>query len=45
MNQDTGGAIKGVSRCDLFCGNGKDAEFSAGHMKQRGRLYFLVLKP
>lgn len=45
MNQDTGGAIKGVSRCDLFHGNGKDAEFAAGHMKQRGRLYFLVLKP
>ncbi len=44
LNQDTGGAIKGAGRADFFCGNGAYAEFVAGHMKQSGRLYFLVLK-
>jgi len=45
MNQDTGGAIRGAGRCDLFYGNGGYAEFGAGHMKHPGRLFFLVLKP
>lgn len=45
MNQDTGGAIKGAGRCDLFYGNGRYAEFGAGHMKHPGNLFFLVLKP
>lgn len=45
MNQDTGGAIKGPARADLFCGSGGYAEFTAGHMKHYGRLFFLVLKP
>lgn len=45
LNQDTGGAIKGPGRADLFCGNGAYAEFTAGHMNVRGQLYFLVLKP
>jgi membrane-bound lytic murein transglycosylase A len=45
LNQDTGGAIKGPGRADLFCGNGNYAEFTAGHMNTRGQLYFLVLKP
>jgi len=44
MNQDTGGAIKGPARADIFCGNGNYAEFTAGHMNTRGRMYFLVLK-
>ncbi|OQY01655.1 MAG: murein transglycosylase [Desulfobacteraceae bacterium 4572_130] len=44
LNQDTGGAIKGTGRADLFYGNGKYAEFAAGHMKHTGDLYFLVLK-
>jgi membrane-bound lytic murein transglycosylase A len=44
-NQDTGGAIRGPGRADLFCGNGRYAEIAAGHMKHPGRLYFLVLKP
>lgn len=44
MNQDTGGAIKGPSRCDLFYGNGRYAKFGAGHMNHRGTLYFLVLR-
>ncbi len=45
LNQDTGGAIKGPGRADLFCGNGPYAEFTAGHMNTRGQLYLLVLKP
>jgi peptidoglycan lytic transglycosylase A len=45
LNQDTGGAIKGPGRADLFCGNGAYAEFTAGHMNVRGQLYFLVLAP
>jgi len=44
LNQDTGGAIKGPGRVDLFCGNGPYAETMAGHMKHDGALYFLVMK-
>ncbi|NOX34498.1 MAG: murein transglycosylase [Deltaproteobacteria bacterium] len=44
LNQDTGGAIKGPARADLFCGNGSYARFTAGHMNKFGRLFFLVLK-
>jgi len=44
LNQDTGGAIKGPGRVDLFCGRGRDAEIMAGHMKEEGELYFLVKK-
>ncbi|GAB6096709.1 MltA domain-containing protein [Desulfatiferula olefinivorans] len=43
LNQDTGGAIRGPGRADLFTGNGHYAEVSAGHMQHTGRLYFLVL--
>jgi len=45
LNQDTGGAIKGPARADLFCGNSEYAEFTAGHMNQYGKLFFLVLNP
>lgn len=45
VNQDTGGAIKGPGRADIFWGNGSYAEQAAGHFKQLGELYFLVLKP
>lgn len=40
--QDTGGAIKGFARADLFCGNGEQAEQLAGEMKQEARLYVLL---
>lgn len=43
--QDTGGAIRGPGRLDLFFGHGLAAETEAGHMKEPGRLYLLVLKP
>jgi membrane-bound lytic murein transglycosylase A len=45
LNQDTGGAIKGPGRADLFWGDGTYAKIAAGHMQQHGTLYFLVLKP
>ena len=45
VSQDTGGAIRGPARSDLFWGNGTYAEIAAGHMQHWGRLYFLVLKP
>jgi len=42
--QDTGGAIKGPGRVDLFCGTGLQAGEFAGRMKDPGRLYLLVRK-
>jgi membrane-bound lytic murein transglycosylase A len=45
LNQDTGGAIRGPGRGDLFWGNGPYAELAAGYMQHPGALYFLVLKP
>ena len=45
LNQDTGGAIRGPGRADLFWGNGAYAEIAAGYMRQPGSLYFLVLNP
>ncbi len=41
--QDTGGAIKGTLRADLFWGYGEDAERAAGNMKEPVRL--IVLQP
>lgn len=40
--QDTGGAIKGPIRGDVFWGAGEQAEIIAGHMKSRGRFFVLV---
>lgn len=40
--QDTGGAIKGPVRGDVFWGFGKDAASAAGVMKERGRAYLLL---
>jgi len=42
LAQDTGGAIKGHVRADVFWGRGDEAEKMAGLMKQRGRLYVLL---
>ena len=44
LDHDTGGAIKGTHRVDLFWGSGKEAGQSAGVMKQWGKLYYLVPK-
>ncbi|MGH6878785.1 MAG: murein transglycosylase A [Rhizomicrobium sp.] len=43
--QDTGGAIKGSLRADIFWGFGAQAESVAGRMKSRGDLYVLLPKP
>ena len=40
--QDTGGAIKGGLRGDVFWGHGKDGREIAGRMKHRGRLFLLL---
>lgn len=43
--QDTGGAIRGTVRADLFWGNGPRAEENAGRMRQPGTLYVLMPVP
>jgi membrane-bound lytic murein transglycosylase A len=45
MNQDTGGAIKGAGRADIFWGNDQYAEIAAGHMNHEGEIYVLIKKP
>lgn len=40
--QDTGGAIKGPLRVDVFFGPGPEAERLAGRMRQSGRIYVLL---
>jgi membrane-bound lytic murein transglycosylase A len=42
--QDTGGAIRGPVRGDLFWGFGPEAESGAGRMKHRGKLWVLLPK-
>lgn len=42
--QDTGGAIKGMIRGDVFWGAGEDAAYSAGHMKSEGEYWILLPK-
>jgi membrane-bound lytic murein transglycosylase A len=45
LNQDSGGAIKGAGRADVFWGSGPYAEVAAGHMQHDGDLYILIKKP
>lgn len=44
VTQDTGGAIKGPLRADLFFGPGERAEHLAGGMKQMAQFYVLLPK-
>ncbi len=44
ISQDTGGAIRGAIRADIFYGHGKTAETLAGYMNQRGNLWVLLPK-
>jgi membrane-bound lytic murein transglycosylase A len=44
MAQDTGGAIRGPVRGDVFWGAGAAAEGKAGPMKAQGRYWFLIPK-
>ncbi|NWF91433.1 MAG: murein transglycosylase A [Syntrophaceae bacterium] len=45
LNQDSGGAIKGAGRADIFWGSGPYAELAAGHLQHEGELYLLIKKP
>jgi len=45
LHQDTGGAINGAGRADIFWGNDLFAEMAAGHMKHEGEIYLLVKRP
>jgi membrane-bound lytic murein transglycosylase A len=42
--QDTGGAIRGPARGDVYWGFGKEAESIAGRMKSDGRMFVLLPK-
>ena len=44
LNQDTGSAIKGAGRADLFWGSGPGAEIAAWNQKHEGDLYVLIKK-
>ncbi|HEX9787771.1 MAG TPA: MltA domain-containing protein [Candidatus Binatia bacterium] len=45
LNQDTGGAIRGFQRADLYFGLDEPAAGLAGYMNRPGKFFFLVLKP
>ncbi|MBI4681492.1 MAG: MltA domain-containing protein [Nitrospirae bacterium] len=42
--QDTGGVIRDHGRVDIFFGNGEKAELTAGHLKQKGRVFIIVAR-
>lgn len=44
LNQDTGGAVMGPGRCDIFFGTGEEAQRKASDMFSVGQLYFFFLK-
>jgi membrane-bound lytic murein transglycosylase A len=44
LDQDTGSAIKGAGRVDIFLGSGKVAGDRAGMLNSKGELYYLLLK-
>jgi membrane-bound lytic murein transglycosylase A len=45
LDQDTGGAIQGAGRVDLYVGSGSQAGELAGRINTSGRLYYLLLRP
>ncbi|MGB2923788.1 MAG: MltA domain-containing protein [Limnothrix sp.] len=44
LDQDTGSAIKGPGRVDIFLGTGDTAKAEAGLVNDQGQLYYLLLK-
>ena len=44
LDQDTGSAIKGAGRVDIFMGTGQQASDRAGLINGSGELYYLLLK-
>ncbi|MFM7528278.1 MAG: 3D domain-containing protein [Nodosilinea sp.] len=45
LDQDTGGAILGPGRVDLFVGSGPEAGAIAGRLYGPGQLFYLLLRP
>jgi membrane-bound lytic murein transglycosylase A len=45
LDQDTGGAIQGAGRVDIFVGTGVAAGDQAGQINTDGALYYLLLRP
>lgn len=43
LNQDTGGAIQGAGRVDIFVGSGFTAGEQAGRINTEGQLFYLLL--
>lgn len=44
LDQDTGGAIRGRARVDIYHGEGEYAEHAAYNTDVRGKLFFLIMK-
>jgi membrane-bound lytic murein transglycosylase A len=44
IDQDTGSAIRGKARADLYFGTGKKAGAKAGHYHEKGEVYYLIKK-
>jgi membrane-bound lytic murein transglycosylase A len=44
VDQDAGAAIKGPGRVDIFWGTGKEAGDIAGSIKEKGKLFYLLIK-
>jgi membrane-bound lytic murein transglycosylase A len=44
LNQDTGAAMKGPFRADLFMGSGERAGWAAGEMREEGKIYLLLAR-
>ena len=44
LDQDTGSAIKGAGRVDIFMGNDENSKERAGFINDTGDLYYLILK-
>ncbi len=44
LDQDTGSAIKGPARVDIFMGTGPEAQRRANHVYSQGSLYYLIHK-
>ncbi len=44
LDQDTGGAIKGKARADLYFGVGRVGELAANFLNTQGQIYYLIAK-
>ncbi len=44
IDQDTGSAIRGKARADLYFGTGQEAGEKAGHYHEKGEAYYLLKK-